>query len=235
MFLHLKNVRAIEDSQPVELRSLTLVVGRNSAGKSSFVRWLPLLAQSRSAGLSTPVVWRSRGGMGVDYGSFEETVTRGHAEEGIAYRFGGFTQGGVACEASAVLMLRSGSTLLTKCGTRYGGVDYELVRGDGGDACTVSATYQKMTERTTTLLWKDRGLIPRLEPSADAGDPFGKAAMEILDGWKKRKMDRSRLIALAAGLSGWTPAEVRAYLVTHDAGTATWRENLPAPTHPSYT
>ena len=40
------NLRALRMPEPVELRRLTFIVGRNGIGKSTFTRLFPLLRQS---------------------------------------------------------------------------------------------------------------------------------------------------------------------------------------------
>jgi predicted ATPase len=73
----------------VPIRPLTLVVGKNSSGKSSFVRWLPLLKQSLYAPGRSLVAWAPRFQKIVDYGSFRETLREGAdpAEIGWGYRW----------------------------------------------------------------------------------------------------------------------------------------------------
>ena len=44
--IRIENYRAVKDSGVIELRPITIAVGRNSAGKSSFVRLFPLLKQT---------------------------------------------------------------------------------------------------------------------------------------------------------------------------------------------
>ena len=54
------------------MRPLTVLVGRNSSGKSSFLRFLPLLRQSIEARTTGPIQWY---GDYVDFGGFDETVS----------------------------------------------------------------------------------------------------------------------------------------------------------------
>ena len=68
--IRLQSFRCLHDTGFVELRPLTILVGKNSSGKSSFLRFLPLLRQSVEARTTGPILWH---GVYVDFGGFEET------------------------------------------------------------------------------------------------------------------------------------------------------------------
>ena len=68
--IRLQSFRSLLDTGFVELRPLTILVGRNSSGKSSFLRFLPLLRQSVEARTTGPIQWY---GEYVDFGGFKET------------------------------------------------------------------------------------------------------------------------------------------------------------------
>ena len=55
--IRLERFRSLADTGFVKLRPLTVLVGRNSSGKSSFLRFLPLLRQSVEARTSGPIQW----------------------------------------------------------------------------------------------------------------------------------------------------------------------------------
>jgi predicted ATPase len=57
----------------VEIKPITVLVGKNSSGKSSFARILPLLRQSQEARTKGPILWY---GNYVDFGSFSEAVNK---------------------------------------------------------------------------------------------------------------------------------------------------------------
>lgn len=67
------NLRSIEDSGDIRLKPITLLVGRNSSGKSTLARVFPLLRQSAEATKRGPLLWWGRL---VDFGSFDEAVNR---------------------------------------------------------------------------------------------------------------------------------------------------------------
>jgi predicted ATPase len=81
--IRIERLRCLEDTGDVQIRPLTLIVGQNSSGKSSFLRIFPLLRQSTEARTTGPFLWN---GHLVDFGSFEEAHQNG-AEEGIRLSF----------------------------------------------------------------------------------------------------------------------------------------------------
>lgn len=67
------NLRSLEDSGDIELKPITILVGRNSSGKSTLARVFPLLRQSTEATKRGPILWWGRL---VDFGSFDEALNR---------------------------------------------------------------------------------------------------------------------------------------------------------------
>ena len=82
--LRLQNFRSFVDTGTIELRPLMVLVGANSAGKSSFLRFFPLLKQTVEAPSSGPLLWYGRY---VDFGDFASVVRRGSAERNIDLTF----------------------------------------------------------------------------------------------------------------------------------------------------
>ncbi|WP_395681476.1 AAA family ATPase [Dokdonella sp.] len=71
--IRLQNFRSIVESNWIDLAPITVVIGKNSAGKSSFLRTLPLLKQSLEADTKEPLLWYGRF---VDFGGFSDVVSR---------------------------------------------------------------------------------------------------------------------------------------------------------------
>lgn len=67
-----RNLRALRDTKLVDLRPVTVLVGKNSSGKSTFARILPLLKQSCERRKESPLLWYGRL---VDFGSFEDALS----------------------------------------------------------------------------------------------------------------------------------------------------------------
>ncbi len=81
--LFVENLRSLE-SKKVELKPLTVLVGKNSSGKSSFLRIFPLLRQSTESKTLGPILWFGRY---VDYGAFSEAKARDEDSKYIKFGF----------------------------------------------------------------------------------------------------------------------------------------------------
>ena len=79
------NLRSLSHLPLIDIRPITILVGRNSAGKSTFLRSLPLIKQSIEARASAPILWYDR--VGVDYGDFQTAVRNNNVEENILFSF----------------------------------------------------------------------------------------------------------------------------------------------------
>ena len=84
--IRLQSFRSLLDTGFVELRPLTILVGKNSSGKSSFLRFLPLLRQSVEARTRGPILWHDEHKY-VDFGGFEETHSTFSDDEEIRLGF----------------------------------------------------------------------------------------------------------------------------------------------------
>lgn len=71
--ISIKNLRSLKDTGFIELRPMTIIVGNNSAGKSTFARTIPLLRQSVEVPKKEPLLWWGRF---VDFGSFAESLNK---------------------------------------------------------------------------------------------------------------------------------------------------------------
>lgn len=73
--LSLSNFRCFEQTEDIELKPLTVLVGKNSSGKSSFIRLFPLLKQSMGRQHEGVFIWYDPNG--VDFNNMANTVKRG--------------------------------------------------------------------------------------------------------------------------------------------------------------
>ena len=80
--IRIQNLRALKDTQEIELRPLTLLVGANSTGKSTFLRTFPLLRQGLLVNKQGPILWY---GSEVDFGSFQNAVTHGNDSMSLSF------------------------------------------------------------------------------------------------------------------------------------------------------
>lgn len=81
----IKNFRRLSEVGPIEIKPITFLVGRNSSGKSSFLRTFPLLRQSVMTRTSAPILWY---GDLVDFGSFQGSVFCNDISKDISFSFG---------------------------------------------------------------------------------------------------------------------------------------------------
>ena len=79
------NLRCIESMPLIELRPITILVGRNCVGKSTYLRTLPLLRQSLDEWISSPILWF---GKLVDFGNYETAINQSHVDKGLTLNFG---------------------------------------------------------------------------------------------------------------------------------------------------
>lgn len=79
-----KNLRSITDSGSIRLARINIFVGKNSAGKSTLLRTLPLLRQSVERPTKGPILWYGRL---VDFGNYQNAVNAGNKRAGIELGF----------------------------------------------------------------------------------------------------------------------------------------------------
>ena len=88
-----KNFRGLLNTGEIELKPLTILVGKNSSGKSTFLRTFPLMKQTVITRRNEPILWYDKDF--VDFGSFEESLNsyikseneNGQDEKGIEMSF----------------------------------------------------------------------------------------------------------------------------------------------------
>lgn len=78
------NLRRLSQTPSIEIRPITILLGRNSVGKSTFLRSLPLLRQSIETKSSAPVLWY---GDYVDFGNFKSAVSDKDTGKTIEFSF----------------------------------------------------------------------------------------------------------------------------------------------------
>lgn len=82
--IRVKNFRALEDTNEIEIKPLTIVLGKNSCGKSSLLRIFPLLKQTLETRTADYLLWY---GPYVDFGGFEQTLNKKNPEGEISLAF----------------------------------------------------------------------------------------------------------------------------------------------------
>ncbi len=82
--LRVRGLRSLGDTGRLEFKPITLLLGQNSSGKSTFLRSLPLLRQSIMTRTNSPLLWY---GDLVDFGSFQEVLSSFSESGGIHFDF----------------------------------------------------------------------------------------------------------------------------------------------------
>ena len=84
-YLKVNNLRCLRAMPKIELKPLTLLVGRNSSGKSTFLRTFPLFRQSIEKRTNAPLLFF---GDFVDFGTFEDAYCKSaeSRDEGCVFR-----------------------------------------------------------------------------------------------------------------------------------------------------
>ncbi|MEA4906928.1 MAG: AAA family ATPase [Anaerolineaceae bacterium] len=82
--IRITNLRSLEDTGFIDLKPITILVGQNSSGKSTFLRTFPLLRQSIEERTTGPILWYGRY---VDFGSFSESVNTNTKLKEISFGF----------------------------------------------------------------------------------------------------------------------------------------------------
>lgn len=74
----IKNIKSFADSKEIDIKPITIFVGRNSCGKSSLIRFPAVLAQTANAESDSPIKFY---GKMVDYGNYEDVIHYGATEK----------------------------------------------------------------------------------------------------------------------------------------------------------
>ncbi|MDN5063726.1 DUF3696 domain-containing protein [Aliarcobacter butzleri] len=77
------NLRSLNGDK-IDIKPITVLVGKNSSGKSSFLRTFPLLRQSIESNTIGPILWY---GKYVDFGAFSEAINRNSDKKDIKFSF----------------------------------------------------------------------------------------------------------------------------------------------------
>ena len=78
----LRNIKAYENTGCISIAPITIFVGKNSCGKSSFIRFPVVLAQTFDSGSKTPISLHGQQENYIDYGNFEDVV---HSHNGNSF------------------------------------------------------------------------------------------------------------------------------------------------------
>jgi predicted ATPase len=80
-----KNLRCLGDTGLIPLKPITLLVGRNSSGKSTFLRAFPLLKQSVQTPTESPILWYHE--RYVDFGALQQAINHKATDKSVTLEF----------------------------------------------------------------------------------------------------------------------------------------------------
>ncbi|MBH0164368.1 DUF3696 domain-containing protein [Fictibacillus sp. 7GRE50] len=80
----LENIKSFLDSGDIEIKPISIFVGRNSSGKSSLLRFPVMLSQTFTEDIFTPFLFF---GKQIDYGNFDDVIHNHNGDE-IKFSFG---------------------------------------------------------------------------------------------------------------------------------------------------
>jgi len=80
--LGIKNLRSLKNIESVPIAPITVLIGKNSVGKSTFARIFPLIRQSVERKKRSPILWF---GDYVDFGSLSQAIHRGETD--LSFKF----------------------------------------------------------------------------------------------------------------------------------------------------
>ncbi|AUX44767.1 uncharacterized protein SOCE26_062350 [Sorangium cellulosum] len=83
--LRVKNLRCLSDTTRIPIRPITVLVGRNSSGKSTFLRAFPLLRQSVETATESPILWYHE--RYVDFGSLKDAINDQATDRSVTFEF----------------------------------------------------------------------------------------------------------------------------------------------------
>lgn len=85
--IRIENLRSLKDTGQVELKPINVLVGGNSSGKSTFLRFFPLVKQSLGRKINGPILWAGEDDDYVDFGSFDEALNYNSGDGKLKFEF----------------------------------------------------------------------------------------------------------------------------------------------------
>ncbi|PWH04614.1 hypothetical protein DIY08_02215 [Shewanella xiamenensis] len=82
--IRIQGLKSLADTDYIPIKPLTVLLGENSSGKSTFLRTFPLFRQSLSSITRGPILWF---GSFVDFGSYENALSKYSTDNSISFGF----------------------------------------------------------------------------------------------------------------------------------------------------
>jgi hypothetical protein len=120
--IRLRNFRSFLDTGRIELRPIVVLLGANNSGKSSLLRFFPLLRQTIETRASAPLLWY---GNDVDFGDFAQALCHKAEERTIVVELEMYdsaaTNGAAEIRTRSVIAEHEGTTHITSFEIESGG------------------------------------------------------------------------------------------------------------------
>lgn len=171
-----KNLRCLTDTGLVDLKPITLLVGRNSSGKSTFLRALPLLRQSVENPRRSPILWSHR--TFVDFASLETAVNERSPDAGVTFSFrakmsGHPFAGEPRCELSMTLATAESGVYVRACEVDIEGTQIRMTFGEDRRVTSLTIEGENMLGEEGLWLSGPATLIPSIATTANAKGGYG--------------------------------------------------------------
>ncbi|MBI9110306.1 AAA family ATPase [Maridesulfovibrio ferrireducens] len=80
--IQIENLKSLVKTPKIEIKPITILVGKNSSGKSTFLRTFPLFKQSVEENIKAPILFC---GNDVDFGDFSEIINKSTKNDSIIF------------------------------------------------------------------------------------------------------------------------------------------------------
>jgi predicted ATPase len=179
-----KNLRCLVDTGLVPIRPITVLVGRNSSGKSTFLRAFPLLRQSVETRRSTPILWYGDEHP-VDFGSLKDAASAWLGEPTVTFMFrlrlhtvAGLSVGDRLFEIEMTLA-GAEAPYVGEYQIRVGGHDVRWAFDPQGRARSLSVGGKPVSLEGALSLGGKAHLLPTLQPGESSNVSFLGAPEDI--------------------------------------------------------
>jgi hypothetical protein len=164
--------------EPIQLKPITVLIGRNSAGKSTFARLFPLLRQSAERKKRSPILWFDE--ELVDFGTFSQAITRGESDIELILDLENLEDGRVRSRQTLlgdasnpnVIALKKAKVSMTLAEERESGATYAKevrldIAGTNVRLCMDAARWlQSLEIGTTRITWQPEKTRIKIEQGA---------------------------------------------------------------------
>jgi predicted ATPase len=245
-FIQLRNVRSLTDTGRVAIAPITLLLGQNSSGKSTFVRFLPLLKQGAEARTREPFLWLGRL---VDFGGTSEAFSKFAANNRMGLTFQlrvpasaldgarrrTYPQQAAQPEAVSIaidyVLSEKTSVIGYEYVVRFGTHSIEISMTDAGRITSFLINGSDMSELVSSSALSVTWLGPlptfeSLEPDAQSGRGAYAELFKFVRAHLEGRTGTDRASRLVQGLAVGSINDLRERALSLSAGDEYWRRQV---------